>query len=94
MTNIPHWPCPNNCLNWCRTDGSKTNHHPNCEHVDASLIDVWRVSSGGSSYVTHDEADAKEASICYTDDEHWPVTVTKEKMHREIYEQLPEFEGF
>jgi hypothetical protein len=83
MNNIPHWPCPNNCLNWCRTDGSKTNHHPACKHVDASLITVWRVKLDGASYITDEKPDKDES-----------VTVTEERMHREIYEQLPEFQGF
>ena len=78
------WPCPNNCLMWCRTDGSKTNHHPRCQHVDASLIDVWRVSYDGASYVL-------AARPLPT---HHEETVTREKMHREIYENLPEFGGF
>ena len=69
-----------------------TNHHPRCKHVDASLIDVWRVSLDGTSYVTDSEADAMEAVKveCASD----VPTVTKEQMHREIYENLPEFDGF
>jgi len=81
---IAHWPCPNKCLTWCRYGGEKpTNHHPNCEHVDASLIPVWRVQLDGSSYLTDEKPDKDET-----------VTVTEERMHREIYEQLPEFMGF
>lgn len=81
-----HWPCPHNCLNWCRADGSMTNHHPSCEYVDESLIDVWRVSFDGASYVTDREPTDEETSE--------GETVTRERMHREIYEQLPEFNGF
>ncbi len=87
-----HWPCPNNCMNWCRDDirvkdgaiHPMTNHHPRCEHVNDSLMDVWRVSLDGSSYVTHEEP-------CDLGD---GLKVTPEKMHREIYEHLPEFDGF
>jgi len=61
----------------------KTNH-PKCELVAASLIDVWRVSYDGASYVI----DAPPLAT------HHEETVTQEKMHREIYEQLPEFQGF
>lgn len=81
------WPCPNNCLTWCRECNPRepqTNHHPRCEYVDASLIDVWRVSYDGASYVVDQEPLAT----------HHEETVTREKMHREIYEQLPEFNGF
>jgi hypothetical protein len=52
--------------------------------VDASLIDVWRVSYDGASYVRDSEPL----------EHHHEETVTREKMHREIYEQLPEFQGF
>lgn len=61
-----------------------THHHPRCEHVDASLIDVWRVSYDGASYVVDREPLAT----------HHEETVTREKMHREIYDQLQEFKGF
>lgn len=89
-----HWPCPNNCLSWCRTDGSKTNHHPRCEYVDESLIDVWRVTispgdKGGC--ICGSEAEAREMA---GDDPEEPMTITKERMHREIFENLPDFAGF
>lgn len=91
------WPCPNNCMSWCRSDlrwengklMPMTNHHPRCEHVDASLIDVWKVSDGSTSYYDEDEVAANnEGENC--DD----ITITKIKMHREIYDNLPEFDGF
>lgn len=76
------------CKNWARLfDGihdKGTEHHPNCPRVDDSLIDVWRVSYDGSSYVTDIEPD--DLPAC--------EKVTKEKMHREIYDQLPEHVGF
>lgn len=65
-----------------------TNHHPTCEYVDASLIDVWRVSFDGNSYVT-DRDPAEEPELLSGDE-----VVTKERMHREIYENLPDFAGF
>jgi len=88
------------CKNWCRSDiGAPyhvrsddgipipTDHHPNCDRYNESLIDVWRVSYNGSSYVTDREPTAEDG---LTGEE----TVTQEKMHREVYENLPEFEGF
>ena len=91
--NTPHWPCPNDCLSWCRTDGSKTNHHPRCEYVDESLIDVWRVTIPGESTgcICGSEEEAKALA---GDDPDEPMEITKIKMHREIYENLPEFGGF
>lgn len=86
LNNNKFWPCPNNCITWCRIDGMITNHHPNCEYVNESLIDVWKVSNGSSYYYTDNEAEAKEDS-----DE---CVITSRKMHREIYENLPEFDGF
>lgn len=84
-----HWPCPHGCMGWCRTDGSKTNHHPRCEFVDESLIDVWKVSDGSTHYYNKDEAAARHEAIDCED-----ITITKVKMHLEIYENLPEFDGF
>jgi len=80
-----HWPCPNGCMNWARIDGSMTNHHPRCEFVNESLIDVWKVSDGFTHYYTDREDDANHDKS---------MLITKEKMHREIYENLPEFQGF
>ena len=74
------------CDNWCR-DASDllTSHHHRCKHYTDSLIDVWRVTCDGATYVTDEEED--------TDDVQHGDIVTKERMHLEIYEQLPEFEG-
>lgn len=82
------------CQNWARVDGGPTKHHPNCPHYNDSLIDVWRVSDGSTSFVTDNEHDA-----IYTADEEEACgnerpTVTKERMHQELLEQLPEFDGF
>lgn len=63
-----------------------TNHHEACPHFCDSLIDVWKVTYDGQSYYqkTEPQADELEGS----------ETVTKEKMHSEIFDQLPEFLGF
>lgn len=52
-------------------------------------IDVWKVSDGSTSFYTTDEAAAKtEAEGC--DD----ITISRVKMARKVYENLPEFDGF
>ena len=76
----PNWPCY--CLNWARSLNPREpqpNHHPNCEHYNDSLIEVWSVSFDGASYVL----DAPPTEI------HDGEAVTQERMHREIYDQLP-----
>lgn len=96
-TERPFWPCPNHCERWCRFDiavengaiRAMTYHHPRCEHVDASLIDVWRVVVDGQTLILDDEEDAEmEAEMSAG------AVVTKDRMHREIFEALPEFAGF
>lgn len=87
------------CVNWCRDGISQyphlrgvdlpavvTNHHRYCPHYNDSLIDVWKVTYEGQSFYTDREPTADELEN--------GETVTKEKMHREVYKQLPEFEGF
>lgn len=91
------WPCPHNCHLWVRgitLEKAMTLHHPNCEHANATLIDVWRVTidpgdKGGC--ICGSEAEAREMA---GDDPAAPMTITKEKMHREIFENLPDFAGF
>lgn len=91
---------PCECLNWPRgitpeksygrtKDGVPllTNHHPNCQHYNDSLIDVWKVTVDGSSCYVDNEQDALDT----VGDS---GTVSQEKMHKEIFEHLPEFEGF
>lgn len=79
---------------WCGGKPIATNHHPNCPHYNDSLIDVWRVSDGSSSYYTTDEHMAistqEEEEACGNG----PATITKERIHREVFENLPEFDGF
>lgn len=72
----------------------QTNHHPRCEYVDESLIDVWRVTispgdKGGC--ICGSEAELLEMA---GNDPAEPMTITKERMHREIFENLPDFAGF
>ena len=88
------WPCPNNCISWCRSLQFKdwnlaptTNHHPNCEHVDASLIDVYsvRIPGESSGCVTDCERLAYEMA---NEDKENILEVVKLKMHKEVYENL------
>lgn len=68
-----------------------TNHHPNCPYYNDSLMDVWKVTDGSATFFTDDEQDAKAESGA---EDGYCATITREKMHREIFENLPEFEGF
>jgi hypothetical protein len=80
------------CANWARSIDLKylTNHHPNCSRYNDSLIDVWKVEHPCcSTFYTDDEEVARAET-----QEEPRATVTKEKMHREVFENLPEFEGF
>ena len=90
------WPCPNNCHLWVRCIDLRKpmpNHHPNCEHHNASLMDVWSVRIPGEDHgcVTHCEADAYTMAM---EDPDASLEVVKIKMHREVYENLCEFAGF
>lgn len=69
------------------------NHHSRCEHYNASLMDVWSVRIPGEEHgcVTHCECDAHAMAMKDTDD---PLEVVKIQMHREVYENLPDFGGF
>jgi hypothetical protein len=67
------------------------NHHPHCPHYNDSLMDVWKVSDGASDYYVDNESDAIYAK---EDEARGRATITQEKMHREIFENLPEFDGF
>lgn len=79
--------CP--CANWARDIDLKylTNHHPNCPRYNDSLMDVWKVTVDGVSCFVEHEQDAQDTvGDC--------GTITKEQMHREVFEHLPEFRGF
>lgn len=90
---------PCECRDWCRSDAVRfvgktpmaTNHHPNCARYNDSLMDVWRVTVDGISCYVDSEKDA--LGTAGTDDGA-AASVTKERMHRELFEQLPEFDGF
>ena len=77
-------------MNWRRESNPRvpqTNHHPRCEYVDASLIDVFRVThEDGGGYVTDEEPNPNDLGD--------GLKVSPEKMHREIYDSLREFNGF
>lgn len=64
-----------------------TNHHENCPHYNDSLMDVWKVTVGRMYCIMDNEQDARDTA---GDD----GVVTKEKMHREVFDNLPVFVGF
>jgi len=76
------------CQNWARAGltqmGYFTDHHPKCEHFNDSLIDVFKVELDGTVYLSD------EPPTDLTGEE----TVTKTTIHKEVYDRLPEFEGF
>jgi hypothetical protein len=88
--------CP--CVKWARSELSPypfrgedglpaiTNHHPKCEHYNDSLIDMWGITYMGSTCYTTEEPDP--------DDFENGEVITKHKIHREIFDQLPEHTGF
>jgi hypothetical protein len=90
------------CQNWARVEDPYkirtrkgvpllTNHHENCPHYNDSLIDVWKMTVNGVSAYTDNAQDIEDWKQDEFEDE---TTVTEIKMHREIFENLPEFEGF
>lgn len=87
------------CVHWARTETRlicgeiiPTNHHPNCPHYNDSLMDVWRVQVGGTSCYVDNEQDAKDSVGDEAAED--SSSITKETMHREVFENLPEFNGF
>lgn len=79
------------CQNWARQDGKLTNHHPNCPRYNDSLIDVWKITIDASICYCLSEQDARETA---GDGQDIEVKNHMEKMHREIFDALPEFQGF
>lgn len=79
------------CLSWARDDGKPTNHHPNCQHYNDSLMDVWVVSDGTTRCYMDNEQDAKDTAQNEGEETN---TINKVRMHRELFENLPEFDGF
>lgn len=84
------------CVNWARALDLKymTNHHPDCPHYNDSLMDVWKVSDGSSDYFHDNEAGALRDMKADEECGVTGLTITKTRMHREVFEHLPEFEGF
>jgi hypothetical protein len=88
------------CQNWAR-DGRDSlaiggkllmpNHHPNCPHYNDSLMEVWKVTDGATNCYVEPEPDAKDTA---QNEGGKTNTITKIQMHREIFENLPEFDGF
>ena len=70
-----------------------TNHHPNCPHVDDSLIDTWTMSDGYSG-VTLDNWDAIRIELESAAENDMKMTVVFARMHKEVFDALPEFQGF
>lgn len=77
------------CQNWPRNINLEylTNHHPNCSHYNDSLIDIWKVTSDDRTFYVESQQEA-----CDYDD--GTAIITKEKIHQEVFNNLPEFEGF
>lgn len=73
------------------------NHHENCPHYNDSLITVYKHTQSGSGYGCYfehlqDVLDSVKSEFEWSESE--KETIVKEKMHREVFENLPEFEGF
>ena len=82
------------CITWCRdkpeySGRSKnglplyTTHHPRCDHYNDSLIQVFKIEYEGQSCYTTEKPEVEDGEI-----------VTETTIHREIYDQLQDFEGF
>lgn len=54
-------------------------------------MDVWKMSVNASNCFFANEQDVINAAQEEFEDE---TKITKEKMHREVFENLPEFDGF
>jgi len=94
---------PCECQHWARAvvspynlksaDGIPlvTNHHENCPHYNDSLMDVYKVAVDGfgACYV-----EQLQDAMDYAGEDEEMATIEAVKMHREVFENLPEFEGF
>lgn len=92
------------CQNWERL-GEDTlkiskkllmpEHHPNCPHYNDSLIDVWRITDGSTSCYVGSESEAEDMMQSESSEGGEVLfRLEKRQMHREIFERLPEFDGF
>lgn len=90
------------CQNWCRTLAPYkikartgipfvTNHHENCPHYNDSLMDVWKVTHDGASFYVDNEQDANDTAGTEAGGD--TVSIVKIKIHREVFENLSEFDG-
>lgn len=71
------------------------NHHPNCSHYNHSLMDVWKVTHCGTSCFVDNEQDANDTAGSECDASGGDtVSIVKTQMHREVFENLREFDGF
>lgn len=86
------------CQHWARAGAEAcingnltTDHHANCPRYNDSLMDVYKVTVDGfgACYVE----DLEVAKDTAGEDEE-KATIEAIKMHREIFENLPEFDGF
>lgn len=94
------------CKNWARSSNAyniktrdgiplMTDHHPNCSHYNDSLMDVWKlVFNGQKCYFGNEEDAENDAKTIVAESGGETVAICKEKMHREIFKNLPEFDGF
>ena len=65
------------------------------KEAEEGIIDVWKVTVDGKSCYTDKEQFALYMNIKYFNPLDGPgAVITKLKMHREVYEHLPEFDGF
>ena len=55
-------------------------------------MDVWKVTHDGTSCYVDNEQDANDTAGTEASGD--TVSIVKMKMHREIFENLPEFDGF
>lgn len=73
------------CVYWCRTDGWLTKHHPNCKHYNDSLMDVWIVDTGDGICCVDNITELGEFEEI--------VSIKKSKIHKEVFDYMPEFQG-
>ncbi len=84
------------CIGWCRSSITPfTNHHPNCPKYNDSLIDVWVVFEEGKNGGYYDSSKDGAFEV-YSEGVHYGqnLKIRVEKLHKEIYDNLPEFDGF
>lgn len=86
------------CIHWARTNEGQqlglTIHHPRCEHFNDSLMDVWKVEVDGCGCYYHETEEGAKMSLENDIEHEGSGRIEKVKMHREVFEGLPEFEGF